>query len=122
MEQVFKVAFEVLAPVLVAALLGVVVQIFRRLGLSISAEHQGRAEKVVTDLILKYEEKAAAAAKAGVQPAITKLEGVVADALKKLPNMSREEIDDIVHAKLPQVGVGAAAVAAATFRAVATKP
>lgn len=109
-----------LAPILVGAMTAVAVQVFRRFGLEIDAQKQARLEHFATLAIQEAEEWAArrVTTQTGiVVQGVEKLERAVSSLLDLIPGITRDEATTIVHARLPQVGIGAAAALGEVTRA-----
>jgi hypothetical protein len=115
LPEIVKTIIAALAPLIAAGLVWVIVQLARKLGLSISADQQAIIKVTAQDLIFRYEEQAAALMKDKIAvPADYKIRGAMTGLVDKFPNITREQARAIVEAELPKVGLGAAA----TFRAL----
>jgi hypothetical protein len=112
MEPVIDQVVQYLGAILAAALVAVVVQVFRKLGFSLDAERQAQLEYYAKQAVLKVEEEAANYAKTHtvkLDPE-TKLRRAISAVVAKLPRVDEAEAAAVVKAALPQVGLGAAAV------------
>ncbi len=123
MELVITPLIQALGAVLAAALTALVVQAFRKLGLSLDADRQAQVEYYAKQAVLKVEEEAAAYAKSHmkkIDPGIKMRRAVVA-LIAKVPRINTDEAGEILEAVLPQVGIGAAAGARRLGEALRTK-
>lgn len=123
MEQVIDQVMQMLGAALAAALVGLVVQLLRKMGIALDAERQAQLEYTAKQAVLRVEEQAAAYVKTHAVKMLPKdkLEKAVADVLTKIPRVSQAEAEDIVQAVLPQLGIGAAAGAVKLGEALRTK-
>ena len=114
----------VVLPLLASTLVALVVLGLKKLGLSIDADKQAQLEYVAKQAVLKVEEQVSArvagAVDASLGPITSKLNMAVVDVIAKLPRVSKQEAEDAIHAALPQLGLGAAAGAAALGKALRT--
>ena len=111
---------------LVPFVIAVLVRVFQKFGLSLSAERRANLEAGLMKGALWVEEWAERKFKeTGVKvPAAVKLEKAIEKGLTfvvgKIPRVSAEEAADIVNAGLPQIGLGAAASARELGKALRT--
>jgi len=97
-------AWEIVKPLLVVLVPALLIQAARRLGLSVSAERQAQLEHDVENAIRRGEELRAA----GKLTAHTDLLAWVIDEVRiARPKVSIEQVEDLVHALLPKLGLGA---------------
>ncbi len=119
MGEFVKLVFQALAPIVAGLIVALLVQMLRKIGISLSAERQAEVEKSAQDIILKWEEKAATAVKNHLAlPAGAKINGAVLDLIRKFPKVDAGEAENIIHAELPKIGLGAAAFLRATADAL----
>src|SRR3972149_6691182 len=119
--EVVRLALTILAPVLAALGSAVLVKMFQRVGLEVSAEKQARLEKIAQDAIFGAEEWAAGAIKRNLPvPSGAKLNQALARFLMRAPGVSEDEAAAIIHAELPKVGLGAVGFLRAVRQAAAT--
>lgn len=120
-DQLVQLAGAVLAPLLVA----VVVQVLRRIGLSVDAERKAMLEYFAKQAVLGVEERAAAWAKANISgramSGAEKMQAALEEVLARVPRVSREEAKAVIEAVLPQLHIGAAAGARELGKALRTK-
>ena len=116
-DEAVKFAFVLLTPLALAVLY----KGFARLGLQIDAERQGKIEAAVRIAVAEAEEWASQQIKARVKVhPQEKLERALGTVLGKVPNVDPDEALTIIHAMLPQMGLGAAAGARALGEAIRT--
>lgn len=116
-DEAVKFAFVLLTPLALAVLY----RGLAKLGLQLDAEKQGKLEAAVRVAVSEAEEWASRQVKARVT--VTpgdKLERALGTVLAKVPNVDPDEALTIIHAMLPQMGLGAAAGARALGEAVRT--
>ena len=103
---------QALIPVILAGVAAVVGIVFDKLRLERAGVKREVLVKQMQALVLAYEEKIEAAAKAGLLPAAqkgeAKLAGVLTDFLNQHPRISDAEADILAHEAIATVGVGAA--------------
>jgi hypothetical protein len=124
MDGLIDQTVQMIGAMLAAALVAVLVKLFQRFGIALDQERQDQLERVARQAVARAEEWAAAQVKAKVSkkiPGSEKFERAVVDVLERIPRVSREEAEAIVTAALPQMGMGAAAGAAALGKALRTK-
>jgi hypothetical protein len=125
MDGLIDQTVQMIGAMLAAALVAVLVKLFQRFGIALDQERQDQLEHVARQAVARAEEWAAAQVKAKVVskkiPGSEKFERAVVDVLERIPRVSREEAEAIVTAALPQMGMGAAAGAAALGKALRTK-
>lgn len=121
-EEAARLIVTVGAVVLVPLAVAAVVKILQRLGLEVEAGQRDRIERIVREAVLSVEEWAAAAARRSNVSvrAGAKLERAVTAILDRVPNISRQEAEALVHAALPALGLGAAEHLARTRQAAET--
>ena len=107
--DVLKIVVATATPLLVGLAIAIARKMLKRLGLELEAEQQAQMEKVVRDAILRAEELAAARIKANEPPA-PKLHVAVNDVLAHFPEMTHQDVADLIHAHLPRLGLGAASL------------
>jgi len=116
-DEAVKFAFVLLTPLALAVLY----KGFAKLGLQIDAEKQGKIEAAVRIAVAEAEEWASRQIKARIKVnPRDKFERALETVIVKLPNVDPNEATTIIHAMLPQMGLGAAAGARALGEAVRT--
>jgi len=110
-DELVKTVLLALVPVVAGLVVSVLVRLFQRIGLQLSAENQARTEKLVHDAIFFAEEKVASAIKRGVKPVDTKLQTAVKQVLDKIPGITQDEAIVLITAELPKLGLGTAGFA-----------
>jgi sorbitol-specific phosphotransferase system component IIBC len=125
METLIEQALGVVGLAVGGWIVALLVQLFRKAGIELDEKREAQLRDAAAAAIAKAEEWAAAQLKGKFAnkkiPGQEKFERAVGDVLAKIPNVSREEAEDIVTAMLPQMGLGAAAGAAALGKALRTK-
>lgn len=108
-----EAVFLALAGVLAAYAVAIAHKLAARFGLQLDAARDQQIEYAVRQAVMKAEELVAARLAAGlpVQSAQAKLELALTDLLDRIPGLSRERAIDLIHAALPQLGLGSAATA-----------
>lgn len=111
-SQLISVGIEVLVQtaviLLVPVIVGIAVQVLRRVGLQVSASQQARMQAIAENAVLAAEEWAVARAKRKFPVSSDqKLERALETILYKVPGIDREEAKELVDAALPKVGLGA---------------
>lgn len=102
---------QALGVVLAGALVALVIQILRKIGITLDADKQAQLEYFAKQAVLRVEEYAATYAKkklVGLTES-QKFSMAVTDLIEKVPRVDRVEAERIVTAVLPQLGIGAAA-------------
>lgn len=117
-SEFVKAVFAGLVPVIAAGVVWLIVQLARKVGLSINADQQALLKMSAQDLIFRYEEQAATMVKHKIAvPADYKIRSAVAALLAKFPKITPEEAKAIIEAELPKIGIGAAAAVRAVREA-----
>src|SRR5688572_1150399 len=106
-DEFVKLMLQALAPVIAGAAVAVLALVFKKLGLQISAEQTARTEKIVHDAIFLAEERAAAAVKRGLTPALSKASTAVNHIVEKVPGITPTEAEQLIKQELPKLGLGA---------------
>lgn len=111
-----------LAPLLVGAVTAAAVQLFRKFGLDLDAQKQAKVEYYARLAIQEAEEWAARKLTQAniVITGSEKLSRAVESLVAKVPGVSQAEATALVHALLPEVGVGAAAALGKVVTAATT--
>lgn len=107
-DELVRTLLQALAPIVAAAVVGVLALAMKRIGLSISAENQARTEKLVHDAIFFAEERVSGYLKKGVKPVQSKLAIATQQVLDKIPGITQTEAEALIHTELPKLGIGAA--------------
>lgn len=126
MEALIDQLVQVLGGVVAAALVAVLVKLFQRFGIALDQERQDQLQTVARQAVARAEEWGATQLKGIAKSKLPSLSGekferAVTDVIARVPRVSREEAEAIVTAALPQMGLGAAAGAAALGKALRTK-
>jgi hypothetical protein len=124
MDVVIDQTMQALGALLATALVAVLIKLFQRFGIALDQERREQLEGVARQAVARAEEWAAAQAKerlAGKIPGSAKFERAVVDVIDRIPRVTRDEAEAVVTAALPQMGLGAAAGAAALGKALRTK-
>ncbi len=96
----------VVQPILAVLLTAIAAQLCAKFGLALSAERQARLEREVESAIRRGEELRAN----GKLSTHTDILGWVVSEVQRLrPSVDARAIEDLVHATLPRLGLGAAA-------------
>ena len=122
MPAVYQPIIDALIALAATALTGMIVRLFQKVGLALDADRTAQVEYWARQAVLYAEERAAAQIGSSIvkwSPG-AKLEAAVAQLMSKAPRITREEAEAIIHAALPQVGLGAAAAAAELGKALRT--
>jgi hypothetical protein len=126
MEGLIDQTVQMVGAMLAAALVAVLVKLFQRFGIALDQERQDQLQSVARQAVARAEEWGATQLKGLAKrklPALgaEKFERAVTDVVARIPRVSREEAEAVVQAALPQMGLGAAAGAAALGKALRTK-
>jgi predicted transcriptional regulator len=106
-------AWEIARPLLVVLVTAILVQLAAKLGISLTADRQAQLEREVEAAIRRGEELRAN----GTLTPHTDILGWVTSEVQRLrPKVDARVIEDLVHATLPKLGLGAAAKATAPLR------
>lgn len=114
-------AMKLVGAVGAVALVGLLVQVLRRMGVDINAAKRAQIEQVVADAIVRTEEWAAQKklGSGGVRvPGGVKLATTIKDVLNRIPGIDDEEAAALVHSTLAKLGIGAAVKLAELRKAV----
>lgn len=105
MDGILDEILKALGAAIAAGLVGIVVQLFRRIGISIEAEQQAKLELLVKDGIKRAEEWG----RSRIQPPASedKLAVAVSHVASQMPKVPLERIEQTIQAKLADVGAGA---------------
>ncbi len=108
--EVVKVVGAIAAPVLATLVTALLVKTLKKIGLEVDAEQQAKTEHLVRRAILRAEEWAATRVKAkyGTTTAEMKLQRAMQDVLEHVPGLTPPEAAALIHAKLPELQLGAA--------------
>ncbi len=112
LAEVIKLAFAILAPLLIAAATAAIYRVFQYFGVQLKAADDERVRAVIQDLVLHTEEWAADKAKHStlvVNSADKALHFAVL-AAAQLPALPPPEAKQIAQAELQRLGLGAAGV------------
>lgn len=111
MEEVMQTGLATLGTLISGLIIALLVQAFRKLGFSLDAEREAQLEYVVRQEVLRVEERAARMLKeSGIQQrGEQKLRDVLIAVTDRIPRVDHAEAERIVHAVLPQLGLGATA-------------
>lgn len=109
-KEIIQTVVAIAAPVIASLVAGILVKVFQKFGLDVSAEKHAKLEKIALDAILRAEEWAASKVRTapGSITAANKLEQAVTDIVDKVPGVTRDEAADLVHANIAKLGLGAA--------------
>jgi hypothetical protein len=109
-DEFVKVLLTAAAGIISAQVIAVLVKLFQKFNLHVSAEQQARIEKYVQDAILHTEEYFASALKRGATPVKKKIDMAVERVLDTVPGITATEARDLIVQELPRLNLGASAV------------
>ena len=124
MDLLIDEIVKLLGGVLAGALIALVVKLLHRVGLQINEDREKQLRAVAVDAIARVEEWAASHAKRKLKTKITgadKLESAVADIIDRIPGVSHEEAEAVIHSMLPHMNMGAAAGTREIVKAIRTR-
>lgn len=109
LDEALKAVFVAVAGSLGTLLVAILVKLLQRVGLSVSAEQQAKIEKLAQEAILAAEEWARAEIKAGSlkMPSTAKLVQATEDLMAKVPSLTAEDADAVIHAQIAKLRVAA---------------
>lgn len=108
-DELIKIIISTLGVAFGTALTALVIQLLRKAGIDLSAEQRAKLETIAQQGILLVEEKAAAAAKAGIANISPgdKFRAATEHLVSKMPGVTKTEAAEIVMSELPKLGLGA---------------
>jgi hypothetical protein len=111
LDALFTPVVQALGSALVAAVLALIVQLVRRIGIDLTAQQQAKIEHYARLAIQAAEEWAGRQIKAHLTPpqSVDKLVYATKYLLTRVPGLTEAEAQDLIHAQLSAVGKGAAA-------------
>ena len=108
--EVVKLVFSILGPIIAAAVVAVLVQLLRKLGIELDASKQVKVEAALGNAVALTEEWASTQIKRGIPvTAADKATHYLSLAADKVPGVSPEEATDVARVILGRFRVAAAA-------------
>lgn len=110
MDQVLGQIQSVIATIILAIVMWMVKLVSQRLRLSLSVEQEAWIRQKARAAIMQAEETAAKELKQSglATSAITKLRDASEQLIRKVPGMTEQEANQLIHEELPALGLGSA--------------